>query len=326
MADCSIGSCAPGTGARLDAVHDRLTGINSCKQSITASPQLIALKGAISLGGIAGDWETVRLLFAADNEHMPPGTRVLGSNGNVYKLIGDDNVDPTTDSGTNWVSMASDPLAGMEEAAKAGAPLGDWAKAKAAYAAVGKKIPVGAYVLGSDGVLYKLVGDPDVDPTTDDGTNWKPATQTLAALDEEIALGGVLGDWDKVKALLAAHGRKIPAGAFVIGSDGVLYQLVGGNPDADPTTDNGANWKAIAPALADILGAINTGAPAGDWAKVLAAMTAANKPIPAGTIVIGSDGSLYKLIGDATIDPTTDDGSNWVNLTLTAHTYQQLTF
>ncbi|UJS26274.1 hypothetical protein [Thiothrix winogradskyi] len=258
MADCSVGSgCGSGAGsARLDAVNDRLTGINSCKQSFTVSPQLIALKGAISLGGVAGDWETVRLLFAADSEHMPAGTRVMGSNGMVYKLIGDDNVDPVTDDGTNWVNMSSAPLAGMEEAAKAGAPIGDWQKAKDAYAAAGKKIPLGAYVLGSDGVLYKLVG----------------------------------------------------------------------NPDVDPATDSGANWQPVAPAVADIAGAINTGAPAGDWAKVLAAMQAANKPIPAGTIVVGSDGALYRLIGDATKDPTTDSGSNWVNLTLAAHHYSQLTF
>ncbi|MEB4590089.1 hypothetical protein VSS37_03770 [Candidatus Thiothrix sp. Deng01] len=257
MADCSIGSCAPGTGARLDAVNDRLAGVNSCKQSITASPQLVALKGTVSLGGIAGDWETVRLLFAADNEHMPPGTRVIGSDGNIYKLIGDDNVDPATDSGSNWVNLSASPIAGMEGAAKAGAPLGDWQKARDAYAAIG---------------------------------------------------------------------RKIPAGAVVIGSDGVLYRLTGANPDADPATDNGANWTPVAPAITQIFQAVNTGGVAGDWAKVKAALDAAGKAMPVGTIVVGSDGSLYRLVGNPAVDPATDNGTNWVNLTLTAHQFIQLTF
>jgi len=79
------------------------SAIDDCNESVRASARTIHLSAAASTRGVLGDWHNVIVDYANAGKQIPVGSRVFGSDGQIYRLvnvIGQGN-DPTSDS-LNW--------------------------------------------------------------------------------------------------------------------------------------------------------------------------------------------------------------------------------
>lgn len=86
----------------ISAVNDYIDGMNASNQPIKITPLELYLAAVAVAQGVLGDWATVRGVYQAANKTMRIGSRVIGSDGKRYKLIGNTfSNDPTTDS-NNW--------------------------------------------------------------------------------------------------------------------------------------------------------------------------------------------------------------------------------
>jgi len=91
--------------SRLDAVNDRLTGLDASGNPIKVSPFVATVDGALSAGQVLGEWVKIKPLFDASNATIPTNAKVFGADGSVYQLTGASSAnEPSTDS-TNWTKQ-----------------------------------------------------------------------------------------------------------------------------------------------------------------------------------------------------------------------------
>ena len=67
-------------------------------------------------GNVTGKWEQVKPIFEEGSSSPPAGMRVFGSDGFVYRLIGDYTQNPVGNKGVDWVRElpdAQDAIAGI---------------------------------------------------------------------------------------------------------------------------------------------------------------------------------------------------------------------
>ena len=81
---------------------------DDCNEAVRASARTIHLSASASTRGVLGDWHNIITDYASAGKQIPVGSRVFGSDGQIYRLvniIGQGN-DPISDD-LNWKNDVS---------------------------------------------------------------------------------------------------------------------------------------------------------------------------------------------------------------------------
>ena len=91
-----------------------VTGADCNKGKVT--PLVATVLSNAVAGNVTGKWEQVQPIFNEGSASPPAGMRVFGSDGFVYRLIGDYTQNPVGNNGVDWVRElpdAQDTVAGI---------------------------------------------------------------------------------------------------------------------------------------------------------------------------------------------------------------------
>jgi hypothetical protein len=91
--------------ASLDAINDRLIGLNANGAHIKVSPAVATVDSALSVGQVLGEWSKVKPFFDAAGFAMPQNTKVYGADSAIYKLTGSSSASEPSSDGANWTKL-----------------------------------------------------------------------------------------------------------------------------------------------------------------------------------------------------------------------------